>query len=412
MIQTSISPNTTKSDILLCLKYLLPWNWLKWKKGSSIAELEGQFSRTVNRIHAVSFFRGAQALFAILQSLDIKHGDEVIIQAYTCFVVPNAIQFTGATPVFCDVEPGTLNISPEDIRLKLNKHTKAIIVQHTFGNPAKISEIKKICQENNIYLIEDCAQNIGSTYAGQLLGTFGDAALWSFGRDKVISGVWGGMATTNNQEIAAKLRLVQRESSSVTYWSILQSILHPIVFSIAKPLYHRRNIGKAIVKLCQTLGLIPMVTQQQEKDGKPPVPHPSKMSNFCAALALNQLSQLDRSNAHRQKITTIYRTELSSNPNITLPKQLPESAPVYLRYTILVKNAPQLIETCRKQNIQLGDWSNTVIAPKGLKYENFQYKNNCPVAEKEGKMAVNLPTHIQLSEADARKICGIIKNLS
>lgn len=208
MIHTSLSPNTESDDLWLAFKLLFqPW---KWKRGSSVRLLEQRFAHEVQAQQAISFQRGRDALFILLQSLGIAEGDEVILQAYTCVVVPNAIQFLGATPVYVDIEKEGFNMDPALIEAAITPKTKALIIQHTFGEPADIEAIQAICKRHKLFLIEDCAHSLGSTHQGKPVGSFGDAAIWSFGRDKVISSVWGGMVTTNQDELAHLVRSQQK----------------------------------------------------------------------------------------------------------------------------------------------------------------------------------------------------------
>ena len=120
----------------------------------------------------------------------IGEGDEVLVQAFTCVAVPNSVLWAQATPVYADID-ATLNIDPIDVEKKITNRTKAIIVQHTFGIPADMDALVALAKKHNILLIEDCAHSLGATYKGKKVGTFGDAAFFSFGRDKVVSSVFG-----------------------------------------------------------------------------------------------------------------------------------------------------------------------------------------------------------------------------
>ena len=132
----------------------------------------------------------------MIKSFDITYGDEVIVQAFTCLAVPEVVIWCGAKPVYLDIDE-SLNLDIRLLEKSISSKTRIIIVQHTFGIPAKIDMIKKIAQKHNIILIEDCAHSLGAKYNSQKIGTFGDAAFFSFGRDKVISSVFGGLAFIN-----------------------------------------------------------------------------------------------------------------------------------------------------------------------------------------------------------------------
>ena len=209
-----ISPNAQWDDVWLALKLLFsPW---KWVKGKAVKDFTEEFKKYVGVKYAFAFDSGRTSLYAVIKALDLKQGDEVLIQAFTCTAAVNPILWVGAKPVYVDIEECTYNMSPDDLLRKINPgKSRAIIIQHTFGIPANMDEIMEIARKNNLLIIEDVAHALGAEYSpfealakegkGQKLGTFGDAAIWSFGRFKIISAVFAGAATTNNPQIAGKL---------------------------------------------------------------------------------------------------------------------------------------------------------------------------------------------------------------
>ena len=145
-IAISLSPNTEYDDVWLALKTLLqPWKWLDQKQ---VSLLEGEFeSKFPSGYRAIATNSGRGAEQLILKALDIKKGDEVIVQAFTCIAVPNSIISVGAKPVYVDIDE-TYNIDPEDLIKKISPKTKVVIVQHTFGIPAQMDKIRKITKKN------------------------------------------------------------------------------------------------------------------------------------------------------------------------------------------------------------------------------------------------------------------------
>src|SRR5512135_1616150 len=121
------------------------------------------------------FYKGRVALFAILKAMGVNTGDEVIVPGFTCVVVPNAVIYNRALPVFVDIDGATYNIDPGKIEAKITKKTRAIIVQHTFGVPAEMDGITEIAKAHNLFLIEDSCHTLGSRYKGKPVGAFGDA---------------------------------------------------------------------------------------------------------------------------------------------------------------------------------------------------------------------------------------------
>ena len=270
-ISISFSPNTQADDIRLAWKILFqPW---QWGKGKEIQKIEEKFKKYLKVKYAFSFNSGRSALLAILKSLDIEEGGEILLQAFTCSAAVNPILWQKLKPVFVDID-ATLNLDPQKLERKITKKSKAVIIQHTFGCPAKIEEIKNICQKYNLFLIEDCAHSLGARHKGSLVGTLGDATFFSFGRDKVISSVYGGMAITNNKKIAQKLKEFQDSISFPLSSWVFQQILHPISFATFLPIYSFLNLGKGILYLKRKLNLLSPALYNQEKYGGQPLYFP------------------------------------------------------------------------------------------------------------------------------------------
>jgi dTDP-4-amino-4,6-dideoxygalactose transaminase len=410
MIHTSLSPNTERDDLWLTLKSLiLPWNWFFWRKGDEVAEFERSFGKYLNAEQAIAFHSGRDALYTLLKALGIGQGDEVILQAYTCIVVPNAVQFTGATPVYVDIEEVGFNIDPQQIESVINSNTKAIIIQHTFGEPADIEVITAICKKYRLLLIEDCAHALSGRFQGSKLGTFGDAAIWSFGRDKIISSVWGGMVTSKDKAISDKVRQIHDVLKFPGSWQIFQALMHPLVLSLIKPFYVWK-MGKFALVILQKLRLIPRVILPIEKKGKKPGRAPQRMSNALARLVHHQLKKLHRFQQHRRSLVDYYSNALRGVSGIQLPHPGLQADPAWLRYTIRTPRAQQILKAAQKRDIYLGDWYTTVLAPSDCPPQHFQYsKSSCPRAERAARETLNLPTHIQMTKKQTEEVVDILK---
>lgn len=167
-------------------------------RGRFVSQFEEVFGRYVGRKYAVAVSSGRFALHCLLSAFGITEGDEVILSAYNFKAVPRTIVNLGAKPVFVDVNLWSLNINPEEIENKITSRTKAIIVTHMFGYPAEIDRIQTLGQKYGIKVIEDCAHSCGTEYQGGKLGSFGDAAFFSFGIAKTLNTFGGGMITTDD----------------------------------------------------------------------------------------------------------------------------------------------------------------------------------------------------------------------
>ncbi len=397
-ITISLSPNTEVDDISLAAKLIFQFK----RNGSAVKELEEKFKGYLEVKHAFSFNSGRSSLMAILRALDIKQGDEVLIQGFTCNSAVNPILALKAKPVFVDID-STLNLDPEDLKRKITSQAKAIMVQHTFGCPAKLAEIRQIASEHNLLLIEDCAHSLGAKYQGKLCGTFGDVAFFSFGRDKIISSVYGGMAVTNNSDLAQRIKEFQTNIKEPSFFWILQQLLHPILMNcLILPLYNFLNLGKIILIVSHWLRLLSKAVHKKEKSGEIPDYFPGKMPGALAVLAMHQFKKLERFNQHRQEIARFYRKELK--------KGISCEESVFMRYPILVADSRAILNKARDQGIILNDgWREKTIVPPDTSQEKMGYvSGSCPKAEKVAQLIVNLPTHINISLADAQKITDFL----
>ncbi len=151
------------------------------------------------------YWKGRVALYAILKSLDLSEGDEVILPAFTCVVVPNAIIYAGLKPVYVDISPKTLNMDISLVKDAITDKTKVILCQNTFGLSSNIEEIILIAKKFNLITIEDCTHGFGGTYKGKPNGSFCDAAFFSSQWNKPFSTGIGGFLLVNNEKILTKV---------------------------------------------------------------------------------------------------------------------------------------------------------------------------------------------------------------
>lgn len=428
-ISISLSPNTEKDDIFLAFKLIFqPWLWKNPSTSSGqVADLEEEFKKYLGVKYAISFNSGRSALMAILNSLGLNQGDEVLLQAFTCNAAVNPILWSGLKPVYVDCNEETLNIDIEDLKRTLQKiqgkKPKVLMVQHTFGLPAEMDEILNICQENNLILIEDCAHSLGATYKGKKIGTFGQAVFFSFGRDKIISSVYGGMAITNDPSLAEKIRQFQGKLDYPSYYWTFQQLLHPLLINyLILPAYGlNQYLGRILLGFFHALPILSKSVYKKEKEGKIPGYFPKKLPNVLAILALNQFKKLEKFISHQREIAKIYDENLNESGFI-LPQENPER--IYMRYPILIphpislgaglienKNTDKILKMARRKRIFLNDgWRKTPIVPPDTDQTKMQYLfGSCPKAEKIAKNILNLPTHINISENETKKIIEFLK---
>jgi len=395
-ISISLSPNIEPDDVSLALKLIFqPWKWAGHKSAPAFAvkELEDNFKNYLGVKYAVSFNSGRSSLFAILKALNLEQGSNVLLQAFTCNAVPNPILWAGLNPFYVDCA-NDFNANPEQLK------GDVVIIQHTFGLPSVIPQDRIV--------IEDCAHALGAEIGGRKVGTFGKAGFFSFSRDKVISSVYGGMAVTNDDEIGKKLEELQKQFGQPSLFWIKQQLLHPILLHyIILPLYNFIDLGKVFLILSQWLHILSKAVSWKEKRGLKPDYFPKALPNALAILAQNQFNKLEKFNQHRKEIAEFYYQELAGT-NFILPEK---ANSIFLRFAVRHPRAHEIIyDAWHKENILLGDWYTTPIAPDDTKMEEMKYAPGiCPNAEKLAKETLNLPTHINISVQEAQRIVDFLK---
>jgi len=319
----------------------------------------------------------------------------------------------------------------------VSSRAKAIIVQHTFGLAIDMEEILRIAKRRGLFVIEDCAHALGAAYCcrmerescevrGKRVGTLGDMAFFSFGRDKVISSVYGGMLLVNNENLslAVKKRYETFEYPSIPW--IRQQLRHPLLMDKLLRWYNvpfaNYGVGKFFLQSAQVTRYLSKAVHWKEKMGLMPSYFPHRLPNALAYLALTQFKRLEEFNAHRRALAQFYYDELKkleignsayAAPETPLPKwklEIPRRGHIYLRYPVRHPRAHEVIARARAQGILLGDWYTSVVAPDDTRLEAMHYQNgSCPTAEKLARETFNLPTNPNLTLKDAQRITNFLK---
>ncbi len=186
-------------------------------QGAVVQEFEKSFAELLGIQHAACTNSGTSALHLVLLGMNVGQDDEVIIPSYVCTALFNAVKYTGAKPVLADIDPETFNIDPEDVKKRLTKKTRAVIVPHMFGMPADLDRLLAL----DVPIIEDCAQAVGSTYFDKQIGTFGYAAIYSFYATKVMTTGEGGMVVSDVRDLIDRIKDLrdydQRDQYKIRY---------------------------------------------------------------------------------------------------------------------------------------------------------------------------------------------------
>ncbi len=394
-ISISFAPNFQNDDLSLALRMvcnLIPTSTL----AISPEKLKDYIVQFFPQHEVFLFSSGRSALYYAIKSLGLAEGDEVLVQAFTCVAVPNAVMWNDLQPKFVDID-ASYNFDLVDLERKITPQTKAILVQHTFGIPANLEMIQKLAKKHNLFIIEDCAHALGNTYGGKALGSFGDVCILSFGRDKIISSVFGGAAFSKDPKIAAALKNFESQLEPAPQFFALQQLFYLIIYAMSLPFYNL-YIGKILLKLSRILGLLSQAVYRKEWRGDMPHFTHYAFPEKLAHLALHQLQKLDSFTAHRERMATYYIEQLK----LDLP-----AAP-YLRVPLVVKNKHLFLKRAQAEGLHLGNWYRGGVDPVGTDLEHLSY-TTCPKAEELAKTTINLPTHINISLEDAEKIVAFVR---
>ncbi len=332
--------------------------------GKYVKEFEKKFAGYIGCKYGIATSSGTTALELALKSAGIGEGDKVITTPFTFIASSNSIFYTGAEPVFVDIDRNTYNIDPELIREKLaeEENIKALLIVHLYGLPCNMEEIMDIVAENELILIEDCAQAHGAKYNGKKVGGFGDVSIFSFYPTKNMTTGEGGIVLTGNKNIAEKARLLVNHGQSSRY-------------------YH------------EILG------------------YNYRMTNIAAAIGLVQLEKLDKLNKRRQD-NAVYLTEKLKNlSNIKIPYVPERCYHSYHQYTIKVNNRQEWLKHLQENEVGYG-----VHYPLPVHKQPFYKKRgfgniSLPVCEELSKKVLSIPVHPSLSEDDLQLIVKTIKNM-
>ncbi len=327
--------------------------------GHFIGEFESGFAAAVGTKHAVATNNGTTALHLALVALGVGPGDEVIVPTVTYVATANAVAYCGATPVLADVEPGTLTIDPESVVAKLTGRTKGIIPVHLYGIPADMAALDRIAQEHGLFLLEDAAEAHGAAIGTQIVGSMGQAGVFSFFGNKIMTTGEGGAVVTDDDELAARLRLHRGQGMDPDrrYWF-------------------------------------------------PVIGYNYRMTNIQAALGLAQLERLDEMTAIRRRLEDVYRAELaavSAQVEVTSAPPGMRSVP-WLQNVYLRTGGAERRDAVMARLDAAGVDSRPVFIPMH-QLPPYLEQSAYPVADDWSARGLSLPLHTGLSESDVARVC-------
>lgn len=357
-------------------------------KGNAPDRLEERLSELYSgELYLLGNARSAEYLF--LKSLNIAEGSNVAIQAFTCNAVVNPILWLGLEPRYIDIDEKDFSMSLESLKERVDKNTKVIILQHTFGIEAKVKQVVEFAKERGIYVLEDVAHALGN----REIGNIGDASIVSFGVDKVLNTTAGGALVINNDQLVSNFEKLYSDIQTGGQWETGVLVKQPIFWFLSK------FLGTWIFK---KLGFINIGFKQCELFGVMPKEYPRKLSNALAELVLGELDSLKKNLDHRKIISKMYADRLGKSYS-----EIP-----LLWYPYIAKDVKQRQEIGNRlvgMGYRAGDWYRPAVYPSENHLELMGYElGSCPVAENLGGRIVGLQTGLNINAEDVEKIVGAV----
>lgn len=330
--------------------------------GPNVQAFEKEAADYLGVKHAVSCANGTDALHLALLAAGIGPGDEVITTPFTFIATAEAIVYVGATPVFVDVDPKTYNIDPNLAEAAITDKTRAILPVHLFGQPADMDAIMAIADKHNLKVIEDCAQSFGASVDGKMTGGIGLAGCHSFFPSKNL-GCYGdgGMVTTNDDEVAAKLKQLRNHGSAERY--------------------HHDIIG-----------------------------YNSRLDEIQAVILRSKLKRIAQYNEGRRRAAHQYSAGLDAIDGTSPPHEDGKGVHVYHQYTLLSERRDEIMKALQAAGIGCA-----VYYPIPL-HQQKAFADSCqgqslPVTEDIAKHCMSLPIFPELNEEQVEAVLGVIREV-
>jgi len=347
-----------EDEILHILKEILKSG--QYILGPKVSEFEKKIASYLGISEAVGVASGTDALHLSIDALGINEGEEIITTPFTFFATVEAILYTGAKPVFVDIDPDTFNLDTSQINAQITKKTKAILPVHLFGQMADMEKISEIARKYGLKVIEDCAQSFGAELNGRKAGSFGNAGCFSFYPSKNLGGYGdGGIIALRDAGIAEIVRKLRNHGSRASY-------THDVVgFN-------------------------------------------SRLDEIQAGILLVKLKYIDEYNKRRRQKAALY-TELLSD-KIKCPIEKKGAYHVFHQYTLRSRKRNEIQQRLRERGI-----SSVIYYPVPLHLQNAlrflgYKKGDFPVAEKASQEAISLPIYPELEESVIEEIAEIIRD--
>lgn len=375
--------------------------------GKEIKEYQNILKDKLISKHIYTFASGRMGFYSVLKAINIQNDDEIIIPSFTCIVVPNAILYSGAKPIYCDIRVDDFNIDVSKIEKLITSKTKVLYAQHTFGQMCDIEKIVEIAKKYNLIVVEDAALALGAKLNGQYAGTIGDFGYYSTDRSKVINTGLGGIMSLNNEKYLENFNNFYKElpflsevfTKKIVITFILNLLtLHPSFYWLGK------FINGVLAKFkVLTYFLDEPFTKKSEITK---YPYPVKLSNIFAKIGLSQINSLDENLQNRKEIAKYYNNIF----NIYTDEYVEDEKNIFLRYSFLIKNRDYW-ENKFSLKIDLSIWFKTISSGRNDNFEKIGYSlGQNKISEYVCEHIFNLPTHNKIKPEKLEKLLIELKN--
>ena len=349
--------------------------------GPNIARFEDEAARRLDAEHAVAVSSGTAALHSAAFAARFDEGDEVITTPITFASTANCVLFRGATPIFADIDPDTLNVDPAEIEKRITERTRAIIPVHFGGLPCDMDSIGELARDHGLVVVEDAAHALGAQYKGRKIGSISEFTAFSFHPVKPITTGEGGLVTTPTQDAAVAMRGFRN---------------HGIGIGARE----RQDRGQYYYEMNE-LGFNYRIT------------------DFQCALGLSQLARLDEFINKRKELAELYLSKLQGIPGVTLPPLPREEGTTHAWHLFVVKLRPGVLSVDRAEFIDAlraaGIGCSVHFIPLHLHpyyRETYGYApKDFPVAFDCYERSISLPIYSKMSDVDATRVISVVTEL-
>ncbi|CAN5732942.1 DegT/DnrJ/EryC1/StrS family aminotransferase [soil metagenome] len=367
----------------------------------SIGPFQEQFERLLaartGREHGIACSSGTAGLHMALLALGVGPGDEVITTPFSFIASSNVILYVGATPVFVDIDPKSLNMDPEKLERAITPRTKAILAVETFGNPMHMDAYEQIAARHEIALVEDCCEALGCVRKGRPAGSFGRVGVFGFYPNKQITTGEGGMIVTNDKRLADLCRSLRSQGRPV-----------PVAPTGMGSASSSAAVGMGGPGVTGQSALGSWLTHER-------LGYNYRMSEINAALGVAQMRRLDEIVAKRQKVANYYTTRLMDSHDLMLPTVDEQTVMNWFVFVVRLsaeytrQERDSIISGMRSHEVGAADYF-PCIHLQPFYREKFAYREgDFPIAESVSGRTIAVPFYNTLPEQDAELVCRTLK---